>query len=79
MGKNIGPGGRAGGKILGRLAFYTWVISVMGLEDTGFREMGLEDTGFRKMGLEDTGTHSLRSRRGSTSRLGTLLASCVTK
>ena len=25
MGKNIGPGGRAGGKILGRLAFYTWV------------------------------------------------------
>lgn len=50
-----------------------------GLEDTGFREKGKEDTGFLEMGMEDTGTHSLRSRRGSTSRLGTLLASCVTK
>ena len=26
MGKNIGTGGLAQGKILGRLAFYTWVI-----------------------------------------------------
>ena len=43
-----------------------------GLEDTGFREKGKEDTGFLEMGMEDTGTHSLRSRRGSTSRLGTL-------
>ena len=25
MGQNIGTGGRAWGKILGRLAFYTWV------------------------------------------------------
>ena len=25
MGKHIGTGGLAGGKILGRLAFYTWV------------------------------------------------------
>ena len=28
MGKNIGPGGRAGGKILGQLAFYTWVTEL---------------------------------------------------
>ena len=27
MGKHIGTGGLARGKILGRLAFYTWVVS----------------------------------------------------
>ena len=30
MGKHNGTGGLARGKILGRLAFYTWVFSVFG-------------------------------------------------
>jgi len=36
MGKHIGTGGRAWGKILGRLAFYTWVRTVM--PDYEFKE-----------------------------------------
>ena len=47
MGKHIGTGGLAWGKILGRLAFYTWVVKrlILVLESPGL------PTGFEKLSM----------------------------